>query len=359
MNGRMIYQALWATLIGACWLVALAGFLYAPYAIRMLMQKQQSISIFAWSDIIDAQTVKEFEEQTGIRVFLNYHESNDELLTKLRFSHGVGYDLFMPSHYMIKTMVRDGLIKKIDKSKLDFWQDLDPHLLGREDDPANEYTIPYIWDVYGLCVDTRFFADKPFEPSWRMLFEPPFDYRVGMTDEPREITDLASLYLYGDMHDFDNKRRHEIAQLLIKQKRSVEAYTDVMLDFLLTSGSCPIVLATSYTIYRARRQMPWAQFILPREGTVMAVESVVIASKTTKEPLVYKFINFLYKHQAIKRMYENYGYLTSIKPVLSTLDLSYIDFKQLSGPYAQKVSLIRPLIPRHELFEFWLSIKAH
>jgi len=359
MNGRLVTQIGWILLISAFWLSVLAGFLYVPYAVQWFNRKQQSISIFIWSDVIDSRTIKEFEQQTGVRVFVNYHESNDELLTKLRFSHGEGYDLFMPSHYMIKTMVRDELIKKIDKTKLEFWYDLDPKLLGLEDDPGNEYTIPFIWDVYGLCIDKRFFADKPFEPSWRMLFDPPISYRVGMTDEPREITDIASLYLYGDMKDFNDKRRKEIANLLIKQKRFVEAYTDLMSDFLLTSGACPVVLAPSYTMHRAKKQVPWAAFVLPREGTVMAVESIVIAAKTEKEALVYQFINFLFKSAAIKTMYERYGYLTSFKPVLDTLNLDYIDMKQLSGPYAKKIALIRPLIPRHELFEFWLSIKAH
>jgi len=358
MKGRLT-QVFWIGLIGVFWLSLLATFLYMPYAIRWFNRKQQSISIFIWSDIIDSQTIKEFEQQTGVRVFVNYHESNDELLTKLRFSHGRGYDLFVPSHYMIKTMVRDGLIKKIDKNKLEFWQNLDPKLLGREEDPHDEYTIPFIWDVYGLCVDTRFFADKPFEPSWRMLFDPPCAYRVGMTDEPREITDIASLYLYGDMKDFDDKRRAEVARLLIKQKSFVEAYTDLMSDFLLTSGACPVVLAPSYTAHRAKKQMPWMAFVLPREGTVMAIESIVIAASTEKEALVYQFINFLYKSAAIKKMHERYGYLTTLKPVLDTLNLDYLDLQKLSGPYAKKIWLIRPLIPRHELFEFWLSIKAH
>ena len=359
MIGRVAYRALWIILIGFFWLGLVAAFLYAPYVTRLLHVGQRSISIFVWSDIIDSHIISEFEQQAGIKVFVNYYESNDELLTKLRFAHGTGYDLFIPSHYMVKTLARDGLIKKIDKEKLEFWHEIDPRFLALAHDERNVYTIPYIWEVYGIGFDKRFFADKKFEPSWRMLFEPPVPYRVGMTNEPREVIDIASLYLYGSMKWLNNKKHIEISRLLMRQKQYVEAYTDLATDYLLTSGVCQVVLASGSVVYRARKQADWVSFVLPREGTVMSLENIVIAAKSTKDDLVYTFINFLFKGDAIKKTCDRYGYLPVLTRELEALQIDHLDKKFLLGSYFKTIQLIAPLMPRHELFDFWISLKAY
>jgi len=352
-------RLLWVILFVVFWLVLITGFVYAPYVTRLIGQDQKSISIFVWSDLIDPKTIHEFEQRTGIKVFVNYYEGNDELLTKLRFAHGVGYDLFVPSNYIIQNLVKDGLIKKIYKEKLQFWRDIDSRFLGFAHDPYNEYTIPFVWDVYGMGVNRDFFVGKVFEPSWRMLFEPPFYYRVGMTNEPREVVSIASLYFYKAMKPLDQKRKSELARILIKQKKFVESYTDLNTDFLLTSGSCQLVLAPSNALYRARRQSEKVDFVLPREGTVMALENMVIAAQSTKDDLVYEFINFLYQRESVQSTCSRYGYLPVLKRDLSELSLDYIDKNKLLGDYFKSIKLITPLLPRHELFEFWLSLKAH
>lgn len=349
----------WALLFVAFWLVLVAGFVYSPYVARLIGQDRQSLSIFVWSDLIDPKTIHEFEQQTGIQVFVNYYEGNDELLTKLRFAHGVGYDLFVPSNYIIQNLVKEGLIKKIDKERLQFWRDIDQRFIGFSYDPQSEYALPFVWDVYGMGVNSKFFADKPFEPSWRMLFEPPFYYRVGMTNEPREVVSIASLYAYQSMSMLDQRKRAELARLLIKQKKYVESYTDLNTDFLLTSGACQLVLAPSSALYRARKQSSGVGFVLPREGTVMVLENIVIAAQSVKDDLVYKFINFLYQRDSVKNTCSRYGYLPVLKRDLSELSLDYIDKSKLLGDYFKSIKLITPLLPRHDLFEFWLSLKAH
>lgn len=359
MKSLRIYQSFWIGIIGAFWLIVIAAFLYVPYVGHVLRAGQRSISIFVWSDLIDPQIIKDFEQQTGIRVFVNYYESNDELLTKLRFVKGTEYDLFIPSHYIVRTLIKNKLIKKIDKTKLAFWHDIDPRFLCQSCDPHNEYIIPFVWDIYGMGIDTRFFVDKVFDPSWRMLFEPPYAYRVGMTNEPREVVAIASMYLYGNTDILNKKKRDEIARLLFNQKQFVEVYTDLTTDFLLTSGTCPVVLAPNNAVNRARKRVPWVSFVLPREGTVMALENVTISSQSTKDELVYAFINFLYTRDSIKKTCDRYGYLPVLTSALNELHLDYLDKDQVLGSYFKTIKLIRPLMLRHRLFEFWLALKAY
>jgi len=74
------------------WLTLIFGFLFLPYASRLLYEKK-SITLFVWPMILDAKVLNQFEKETGIKVYINYYETSSELHTKLKASGGAGYDL--------------------------------------------------------------------------------------------------------------------------------------------------------------------------------------------------------------------------------------------------------------------------
>ena len=342
------------------WLLLLVAFLYSPYVDRFFSRYRKSISIFTWSDVIDSETIRSFEKETGIKVYINYYEGNDELLTKLQFSSGIGYDIIVPSHYVVQSLKNRGFIKKIDKSRLDFWSQIDPHLLNHYFDPNNEYSIPYVWDIYGLGINTTFFKDKKIENSWRMLFEPSYNYLVGMTDEPREIIDVASIYLFGNMNELTAGQPTKIKNLLLNQKSFVEAYSDQAVEYLLTSRAAQVVFMPSSSFYRAHKLMEDSRFLIPGEGTVASIENLVIVDKSKKDDLVYMFINHLYKSGCIKQTYKKYGYLPVITSFLQSIDFSYIGgIDHFFGPYFDKIHLIKRLLPRKRMSALWLALKAY
>jgi spermidine/putrescine transport system substrate-binding protein len=94
--------------------------------------------------------LERFERETGIRLHVSYYETNEELFSKLRATKGEGYDLVIPSDYVVELMIKEGLLQKIDRTKVHAWSELDPKLLSLYFDPHNDYTIPYFWAVYGL-----------------------------------------------------------------------------------------------------------------------------------------------------------------------------------------------------------------
>lgn len=359
MNSRVARLG-WYVGIPVIWLFVIGLFLYSSYVPRWFNARERSISIFFWADIIPQKFITQFEEQTGIKVYVNYYEGNDELLTKLQFTRGVGYDIIMPSSYMVEPLVQAGFLKKIDKTRLTFWRELDQRLIGHPFDPDNAYTVPYIWDVYGLGVDTTFFVDKKIQPSWGMLFRPPYFYRVGMTDEPREIIAIASQYLFGHVQPLTEREAEEVEQLLVSQKKFVEAYTDLALDTLLVSKTCPIVLGPGANIARAFKREKNMHLILPEEGSVMTIESFALAKRSNKDDLIYQFLNFVYQKQVVEEVSRLYGYLPCLRDSWQAIDLSYIENASLlSGDYFKRVALIRPLLPRDQLVKLWLAVKAY
>ena len=105
------------------WVVIFFGFLFAPRIMRHI-KYDNSINVCIWSGIIDPQLFKKFEKETGIHVNVGYFDGNEELIVKLLATQGKGYDLVNPSDYVVDFLRQHGLLQRIDKSKLDFYDDL-------------------------------------------------------------------------------------------------------------------------------------------------------------------------------------------------------------------------------------------
>jgi spermidine/putrescine transport system substrate-binding protein len=52
-------------------------------------------------------------------------------------------------------MRREGLVQKLDKSRLRNLGNLNPRLLNQPYDPDNQYSIPYLWGTTGIAYDAN------------------------------------------------------------------------------------------------------------------------------------------------------------------------------------------------------------
>ena len=107
--------------------IALLAALAAPAA---LAQSDKLLNIYNWSDYIAADTVPGFEKETGIKVNYDVYDSNEVLEAKL-LAGGSGYDLVVPSAspYLAR-QIAAGVYRKIDKTKLGNYDNLDPQILA-------------------------------------------------------------------------------------------------------------------------------------------------------------------------------------------------------------------------------------
>src|SRR5688500_879580 len=74
-------------------------------------QLSDSISFYNWGDYIDPEILTMFEEECGVEVIYDTFSSNEDLLAKLQ-AGATGYDLIVPSDYMISIMIQLGLLKE-------------------------------------------------------------------------------------------------------------------------------------------------------------------------------------------------------------------------------------------------------
>ncbi len=340
-------------LIGA-FIGIIYGFLRLPSFID-LFRTQKSINVLAWPNVIDADYFAAFERKTGIKVYLTYFENYEELIVKMRAGGG-DYDLVMSADYAVPLLVQSGLVKKLKKEKLLFWNNLYKPLLDLSYDPGNDFTIPFSWGIYGIGIDTNYFQDKIPPATWGLIFDPKLaPTHIGMLDDAREVVSIAALYLFGKKQALTIEELEQVKDLLLKQKERVEVYTDLRTDYLLVSETAPVVLGISSDIYQAMRNYSNIHFLLPKEGSFMVIDTWLIPEITQKEDLVYEFLNYLYQPEILQKYADRYNFFPVMAGVASEEDRFFLT---PTTSLFSRLQFFTYAIPEQQLQDLWIALKS-
>lgn len=102
----------------------------------------KTLYFYNWTEYVPPGLLEQFTKETGIKVIYSTYESNESMYAKLKTYKDGAYDLVVPSTYFIAKMSKEGMLQKIDKSKLSHFKDLDPTLLNKRSIPTT--TIPFL-----------------------------------------------------------------------------------------------------------------------------------------------------------------------------------------------------------------------
>ncbi|KKP35300.1 MAG: Extracellular solute-binding protein family 1 [candidate division TM6 bacterium GW2011_GWF2_32_72] len=338
------------------WMLALIFVLFLPKV--KIFNGKKSINVYSWASVFSPDFLKKFEEKTGIQVNVSYYESNEELFVKLKATQGRGYDLILPSDYFVPHLISLGLIKKINKEKLNFFDRINPNLKGFYYDAKNEYTVPYLWEAYGIVLSKERLAGLK-EVSWSLVYDKAPE-RIGVVDDPIELIFIASKYLYGDINDFSDERLDVISKLLKEQKKHVVAYSNFLGDRALTSFGCSVIMSASSEVWKLLRRSNDYSFVVPKEGSILSVENFAIPIFSEKEEYVYEFLNELYRIENLVESASEAPFLPVVLGVEEELqipsDLQKI--LDMSKSEFQKFDFLQDVIAEDKINDIWISLKS-
>jgi len=181
----------------------------------------QELNLFVWTEYIPQDTIECFELVYGIKVNRDEYSSNEEMYAKLS-AGSTSYDLVQPTDYIVSLMIRQGLLQKLDKSKLQVMSNFDPNYLNFSFDPGNEYTIPYQAGTDAIVVNTDKVTDAP--KSWADLWKPEFAGRMVFLDDPRAVIGLTLLTLGYDVNTKDSAQLEEAKNKLKELVANVKLF---------------------------------------------------------------------------------------------------------------------------------------
>ena len=288
------------------WLVFSFGILYFPLLLKFKNEDVRALNVFMWAGVVDPQVFTQFTQETGIPVNVSHYEGNEELLVKLLATKGQGYDMVVPSDYVVDYLRKNNVLAKIDKSKLNFYEKLNPKFMGHYYDPNNDYSIPSEWYVLGLGYLKKDFPHGLPQRSWGMIFDPALmPAKIGLINDSRELISLGMWYKYHDVRPINAEEVQVLKKMLVEQKRHAEAYTDFRGDFLLQSGNCSIVTASCASMWKIVKESDHLGFEMPDDGVFLNIENYVIPAACKQVDKVYQLINFLFRPDIQEHNFNN------------------------------------------------------
>ena len=115
------------------------------------------VNLYNWTDYIDPALLEKFTAETGIEVILDVYDSNETLLAKLQ-SGATGYDVIVPSDYMVAQMVELGLLENIGVNTFPNAGNIKDNFVDVYWDPGRSYSAPWHYGSTGLACN---FAAEP------------------------------------------------------------------------------------------------------------------------------------------------------------------------------------------------------
>lgn len=248
------------------------------------------LNFFNWSNYIADETIPDFEREFGVRVRYDNFSSNSELLAKLQ-AGASGYDIAVPSDYMVQIMINLGLVQPLRMENIPNFENIDPRFRNLPFDPDNEFSIPYQWGTTGLAINTRFITEEV--DSWEILWDERFRGRISVLDDMRSGIVPALKLLGFSVNTTDENELRQARDLMFEQKPLVRTYSsDTYMD-LLKAGDIWIAQGWSGDVYQVTRENPDVVFVIPREGSYVWVDNLVIPRGAPNRTTAEVFINYL------------------------------------------------------------------
>lgn len=273
-------------------------------------EAQNVVYVYNWGDYIDTDVLDQFEEETGIKVVYDEFETNESMYPKIA-SGTVKYDVIVPSDYMIAKMIDNDMLQKLDFDKLPNAKKYigkKYYKQSEEFDPGNCYSVPYTWGVLGIMYNTKM-VDEPVD-SWSILWDPKYTDSVLMQDSVRDAFSVALKIKGYSLNTTDHNELIEARDLLIKQKPIVQAYVVDEAKDKMASGEAALGVVFSEEALLINAENPDLEFAVPKEGTNLWIDSMVIPKNAEYVDNAHKFIDFICRPDIALKIFDYLNYST-------------------------------------------------
>lgn len=269
------------------------------------------VYVYNWGEYIDPETIDSFEEETGIKVVYDEFETNEIMFPKVESGASV-YDVICPSDYMIKKMIDNDMLAKLN------WDNLPNakanigaqyYEQSKEFDNGNEYAVPYCWGTVGILYN-KTMVNEPVD-SWNILWDEKYKDNILMQDSVRDAMMVALKKNGFSMNSLNPTELDKAKEDLIAQKPLVQAYVvDQVRDKMIGNEAALGVIYSGEAIY-TQRENPDLEYVIPKEGTNVWIDCWVVPKNCNNQENAEKFIDYMCKPEIALK---NFDYITYSTP---------------------------------------------
>lgn len=287
-------------------IILVGGFYYGS---KTKLDSDNQVIVYNWGEYIDPEVLDLFEEETGIQVVYEEFETNEMMYPKIK-AGAVAYDAVCPSDYMISKMIDNDLLAPLNWENIPNASNIGDMYCrtSQQFDPDNLYSVPYCWGTVGILYN-KTMVDEPVD-SWEILWESKYRDSILMQDSVRDSFGVALKYQGNSLNSTNIKELTDAQQLLITQKPLVQAYViDQVRDKMISGEAALGVIYSGEAIY-TQRENPDLEYVIPKEGSNVWIDSWVIPKNAPHKENAEAFINFLCRPDIALMNFEYITYST-------------------------------------------------
>ncbi|HIU09187.1 MAG TPA: spermidine/putrescine ABC transporter substrate-binding protein [Candidatus Limiplasma pullistercoris] len=295
-----------------------------------LAEEEKVLNILSWEGYVDSDTLAAFEEETGIDVVWSPMDSIDSMLLKVSEGGGADYDLIISSDYSLDILRKQGLIQKLDMSKLSNYGNLDPAFLSQTYDPDNEYVIPYMAGCPLIIYDPE---RVPFEiTGYEDLWNPELADSVAVLENARVLCGITLKTMDKSMNETDPDVLAQMKEKLMPLYSNIRTFGDMESYSAVTTGEASVGFLFTPFVYMVQLDHPEFKVVYPKEGLGYGIDGLVIPTGAKHVDAAHQFLDYLMRPEVAANNAEMQYYMCVNQAAREYLSDTYREASVMNVP---------------------------
>lgn len=310
---------------------------------------ESQLNVYSWGDYDDPSNISGFQKRTGVTVQLDSYGSNEEMIAKLGATRGTsGYDIVVPTGNYVPMMVANGLLQKLDLSRLSNFHNLDAAYTDQSWDRGNAYTVCKDWGTTGFAYDTDL-IHRPLR-SWADFLDAAqkeASKNVAVLEDPWEVT---SMYFAANGIDPNTTKKADLdaaeSYLVGTLAPHVKAFNSTAVTSGIPEGTFALIQAFNGDARQgmlASGSIPknWT-FVYPTPTANLWMDTWAIATGAQHPDAAYAFIDAILEPEASYKEVDYIGYSTGVKGMRERAEKEGFDLPELVFPSDEVIARLTP-----------------
>ncbi len=257
--------------------------------------------VYNAGEYMDTSLNDEFTAKTGIRVIYDTFDTNESMYALLKGGN-VHYDVVIPSDYMVGKMINEGMVQKLDMTKIPNYANIMEPFKGLAYDVNNEYSVPYLWGVLGIIYNTEMVSDAV--TSWDILWDSKYEGNILMIGNQRDAVAIALKKLGYSLNSTNEAEILGAGSELKRQKAILQGYFNDQMYNKLEGESAAMGAYYSGDAMVMMQSNEKLAFAIPDEGSNFYVDAMCIPVGAQNTEAAHQYINFMLEAASGKRNVE-------------------------------------------------------
>jgi spermidine/putrescine-binding protein len=292
-NPRLSRRGFIAAAAATAWLAACGGGGQSStnQAPTLGTKLEGTVNLYNWQAYINPDNVKAFEQKFGQKVTQDFYVSNEALLAKLQ-AGARGYDVIVPTGYMVEAMIKQGLLYKLAKDHLPNFKNVDARFTNLSFDPGNQYSVPKDWGTTGFGYRTDLLPQMTSWADFWRIATTKASGKVTVLDGETEMIGSALKLLGYPYNSVDPTQLDQAKAKLLELKPHLLTITSTEYITLMQNGQAILSLGWNGDFFAVQTKQPKVVYVVPSEGSEFWVDNWCI-TKTAPHPVAaHAFLNF-------------------------------------------------------------------